>query len=102
MVKTIKRTLDPNNIMNPGKQMLDEAYEEVELMSIWRLGDQRPPEPRPIRDGVVMRFDHVYEVDPDADADVPAAEHAGVGHQAHRRQPLGVTWTGCTTTSPTR
>jgi hypothetical protein len=34
-------------------------------MSIWKLGDQRPPEPRPIRDGVVMRFDHVYEVDPE-------------------------------------
>ena len=33
-------------------------------MSIWRLGDQRPPEPRPIRDGVVMRLDHVYEIDP--------------------------------------
>ena len=33
-------------------------------MSIWKLGDQRPPEPRPIRDGVVMRLDHVYEVDP--------------------------------------
>ncbi|MEA2673179.1 MAG: glycolate oxidase, partial [Chloroflexota bacterium] len=29
VVKTLKRTLDPNNIMNPGKQMLDEAYEEV-------------------------------------------------------------------------
>lgn len=33
-------------------------------MTVWRLGDQRPPEPRPIRDGVVMRVDHVYEVDP--------------------------------------
>ncbi len=34
-------------------------------MSIFRLGDQRPPEPRRINDDVVMRFDHVYEVDPD-------------------------------------
>jgi hypothetical protein len=33
-------------------------------MSIWRLGEQRPPEPRQITDEVVMRFDHVYEVDP--------------------------------------
>ena len=34
-------------------------------MSIFRLGDQRPPEPQRIDDDVVMRFDHVYEVDPD-------------------------------------
>jgi hypothetical protein len=33
-------------------------------MSVFRLGDQRPPEPQPIADGVVMRFEHVYEVDP--------------------------------------
>lgn len=33
-------------------------------MSVWRLGGQRPPEARRIRDGVVMRLDHVYEVDP--------------------------------------
>jgi glycolate oxidase len=26
-MKTIKRSLDPNNIMNPGKYLLDEAYE---------------------------------------------------------------------------
>ena len=34
-------------------------------MSIWRLGDQRPPAPRRITDEVVMRFDHIYEVDPE-------------------------------------
>ena len=34
-------------------------------MSIWRLGDQQPPEAKRINDAVVMRFEHVYEVDPD-------------------------------------
>jgi len=34
-------------------------------MTIWRLGDQQPPEPQRITDTVVMRFEHVYEVDPD-------------------------------------
>ena len=33
-------------------------------MSVFRLGDQRPPEPQRIDDDVVMRFEHVYEVDP--------------------------------------
>jgi hypothetical protein len=33
-------------------------------MSIFRLGEQAPPEARRITDAVVMRFDHVYEVDP--------------------------------------
>jgi hypothetical protein len=33
-------------------------------MAVFRLGEQRPPEPRPVADGVVMRLDHVYEVDP--------------------------------------
>ena len=34
-------------------------------MTIWRLGDQRAPEPREITDDVVMRFDHIYEVKPE-------------------------------------
>ena len=33
-------------------------------MTIFRLGEQTPPAPRRINDAVVMRFDHVYEVDP--------------------------------------
>lgn len=31
VMKKIKRTLDPNNIMNPGKQSLDEAYQAQEV-----------------------------------------------------------------------
>ena len=33
-------------------------------MSIFRLGEQTPPAPQRITDAVVMRFEHVYEVDP--------------------------------------
>jgi hypothetical protein len=33
-------------------------------MSIFRLGEQKPPDAQRITDGVVMRFEHVYEVDP--------------------------------------
>jgi hypothetical protein len=32
---------------------------------IFRLGDQEPPPPQRITDTVVMRFEHVYEVDPE-------------------------------------
>ena len=31
----------------------------------FRLAAQRPPDAKRITDGVVMRFDHVYEVDPE-------------------------------------
>jgi hypothetical protein len=34
-------------------------------MSIFRLGDQRPPAPRRISNDVVMRFDDIYEVAPE-------------------------------------
>jgi hypothetical protein len=34
-------------------------------VSIFRLGDQKPPEARRVTDAVIMRFDHVYEVDPE-------------------------------------
>lgn len=30
----------------------------------FRLKNQQAPEPRPVAPGVVVRFDHVYEVDP--------------------------------------
>ena len=33
-------------------------------MSIFRLGDQKPPEAQRITDDVIMRFEHVFEVDP--------------------------------------
>lgn len=34
-------------------------------MSVWRLGQQSPPPLRPVADGVVMRFEGIYEVDPE-------------------------------------
>ena len=43
-------------------------------MSIFRLGDQRPPEPQRITDAVVMRFEHVYEVDPEKMQTFPQQE----------------------------
>ncbi|MGH2776755.1 MAG: hypothetical protein ACRDJT_15190 [Actinomycetota bacterium] len=30
----------------------------------FRLRAERPPDPRPVTDGVVMRLDEVYEIDP--------------------------------------
>ena len=34
-------------------------------MSIFRLGDQKPPEAQRINDDVIQRFEHVYEVNPE-------------------------------------
>jgi hypothetical protein len=30
----------------------------------FRLSSQKPPEARPVAEGVIQRFDHVFEVDP--------------------------------------
>ena len=46
-------------------------------MSIFRLGDQKPPEAQRINEDVIQRFEHVYEVEPSkmrvfAQQDMPA------------------------------
>ena len=68
----------------------------------FRLAAQRPPDARRVTDAVVMRFDHVYEVDPALmtehvrQQEIPAWDTSGSWTAA------GSTWPGCTTTSPTR
>jgi hypothetical protein len=53
----------------------------------FRLSAQQPPEPRRIKDDVIMRFDHVYEIDPDLmrtveQDDIPAWDtHRIVAHR---------------------
>ena len=70
-------------------------------MSIFRLGDQKPPEPQRITDGVVDALRARLRGRPRADgADRPAG-HAGLGHASASSTAAGSTWTGCTTTSPT-
>jgi hypothetical protein len=34
-------------------------------MSIFRLGDQKPPEPQRINEDVVLRLEHQYEIAPE-------------------------------------
>ena len=58
-------------------------------MTIFRLGDQKPPEPQRITDTVVMRFEHVYEVDPDLMQTTPQQNMPAWDTAADRRRPLG-------------
>lgn len=37
----------------------------------FRLRAQQPPEPQPVAPGVVMRYEHIYEVDPSLMTVVP-------------------------------
>ena len=43
-------------------------------MTIFRLGDQKPPDAKRITDEVIQRFEHVYEVDPEMMRDFPQQE----------------------------
>ena len=68
----------------------------------FRLKAQRPPDPRRVTDGVVMRFDHVYEVDPDRMADLRRSRTSRPGTPSGSSPAAGTTSPGCTTTSPTK
>ena len=69
----IKRTLDPNNIMNPGKYHLDRAYpgdlaggpamSETNAYPYRYAEQYNPPDPQRVTDVAVTTFEHVYEID---------------------------------------
>ena len=100
-MKKIKRALDPNNVMNPGKYLLDQAYEEDAVIG-FRLAAQRPPEERRADRRRRHALRHVYEVDPALmtehvrKQEIPAWDTRRIVDSRWSTRP------GCTTTSPTR
>ncbi len=69
----LKRTLDPHNIMNPGKYLLDRAYggadgERLERRATGSATGAPSRSPRPSRSGSptspITTHEHVFEVDP--------------------------------------
>ena len=93
----IKRTLDPNNVMNPGKYVLDRAYAQRQGVIVMKTGlptaielyrhpyryaeQYTPPEPQRVSDVALSTFEHVFEVDPDGSCS---------GGCSSRRSPTGI------------
>jgi hypothetical protein len=89
VMKKIKRTLDPNNIMNPGKYLLDQAYEEGEndRLQALRSETSRGEAHQGRRDHALRSRVRSRPIAHDR-AHTPAG-HPGLGHPADRRQPVG-------------
>ena len=90
VMKTIKRALDPNNIMNPGQVPARPGLRGGVTMLGFRLSAEKPPEPERVndvrRDALRARLRDRPGAD---DRARPPAGHPELGLQADRRQPLG-------------
>ena len=71
-------------------------------MSPFRPGEQRGRRPpQQMSDVAIMRFEHIFEVDPKLMSEhVTPAGVPELGHAADRGEPAATTWSGCTATSP--